>query len=316
MDTVAGLKEKGGLDFIREHGVYPVYGLNDKPDFETYKKELTIDKDGGFLCPDAKCNTHLTESEAYNGIVLNCPNCKKVVGTKIGDKAYTGFSTPSKRIHINVEEWEKYGFEPMPYYWPIAEHEGIRAGTNDNLIMTTFKINVHVQSRTSACKWLSEIHHSNPMWINPKTAAERGIKDGELVRVTSKIGYLVTKAHVTEGIHPKVVAISTSSGHLQYGPVSRAKKNMAVPFGQADADVTKNLWWEDTGVHPNMIIPVSTDPIGGSQAWMDTVVIVEKAKTGDKYGDIHYDLNAARESYHATLKYATKKQAHGGEGGH
>ena len=42
---------------------------------------------------------------------------------------------------------------------------------------------------------------------------------------------------------------------------------------------------------------------------------VEKAKAGDKYGDIHYDLNAAKEAYHETLKYASKKQAEHG-GGH
>jgi len=308
MNSVPGLKEKGGLSFIREHGVFPVYGPEAKPEFETYKKELMKDSEGNFICPDTKCATSLTEHEEYNGISLNCPMHKKVVGTKIGDKAYTGFNTPSKRLHVHVEAWEEYGFKPMPYYFPIPEHEEIKAGKGNKLVMTTYKINTHVQSRTSACKWLSEIHHNNPMLINPRTAAERAIKEGDLVRVTSKIGYLVTKAHVTEGIHPKVVAISTHSGHWKYGPVSRAKKDMPTPYGQADADVSKNLWWDDIGVHPNRIIPISTDPIGGSQAWMDTVVSVEKAKATDKYGDIKVNLEAAKKAYHDTLGYATKKQ--------
>jgi anaerobic selenocysteine-containing dehydrogenase len=269
MNSVPGLKENGGLDFIRKHGVYPLYDKDAKPEFETYKAK-------GFKSSD---------SHSDDG-----------------------------KIHVYVHKWEEYGFEPMPYYWPIPEHQ--KMGSND-LVMTTFKINVHVQSRTSSCKWLSEISHSNPMWINPKTATERGIKEGDLVRVTSKIGYLVTKAYMTEGIHPRVVAISTHAGHWRFGPVAQAKKGMPVPYGNPDADVSKNLWWGgDIGVHPNRIVPISTDPIGGGQAWMDTVVKVEKAKTGDKYGTVHYDLEAAKKAYLETLQYATKKRDEGGSGGH
>jgi hypothetical protein len=38
------------------------------------------------------------------------------------------------------------------------------------------------------------------------------------------------------------------------------------------------IWWEKegNGVHPNPIIPVASDPIGGGQAWMDTVVSITK----------------------------------------
>jgi len=270
MDSVPGLKELGGLNYIRQHGVFPAYGPNDKPKFETFKEK-------GFGSADSKAE--------------------------------------DKKIHVYVNEWAKYGFEPMPHYQPIPWHKEIKEGTSDKLILTTFKVNVHTQSRTAACKWLSEIYHSNPMWINPKTAEERGIKDGDLVRVTSSIGYLVTRANVTEGIHPRVVAISTSVGHTQYGPVSRAKKKMKPEFGNPDPDVTKNLWWKDTGVHLNKILPISTDPIGGSYAWFDTVVSVEKAKPGDKYGDIKVDLEKARQAYLETLKYTTKVRKAPEEGG-
>ena len=55
--------------------------------------------------------------------------------------------------------------------------------------------------------------------------------------------------------------------------------------GQDDPDLN-NVWWDDKGVHPNNIIPVVADPIGGSQGWYDTVVKVTKAGPNDKYGDI------------------------------
>jgi thiosulfate reductase/polysulfide reductase chain A len=54
-----------------------------------------------------------------------------------------------------------------------------------------------------------------------------------------------------------------------------------------------NVWWDDRGVHPNAIIPVVADPIGGSQGWYDTVVKVTKARPNDKYGDIHGDWDKA-----------------------
>jgi hypothetical protein len=48
---------------------------------------------------------------------------------------------------------------------------------------------------------------------------------------------------------------------------------------------------------------------------MDTVVKVEKAKTGDEYGTVHYDLEAAKKAYLETLQYATKKRYEGGGSG-
>lgn len=311
MDTVLGLKEKGGLNFICKNGVFPLYGPDDKPEFETFKKRLKQADHGSFICPNNGAHK-LTEAEEYNGIVLKCPDCKNIQGVKIDGAGYCGFSTPFKRIHVYVEEWEKYGFEPMPYYWPIPQHQNM---SSDELVMTNFKVNVHVQSRTSACKWLSEIYHANPAWINTKPAQAKGIKEGDLIRVTSKIGYLVTKAHLTEGIHPRVAAISTSAGHWRYRAVSQAKKNMANLYGNSDPDVQQNMWWTDNGVHPNRIIPISTDPIGGWQSWYDTVVKVEKAKPTDKYQTVVFDLDAGRKAYHEMLQYATKKRSKGG-GGH
>ncbi|MEW6007458.1 MAG: molybdopterin-dependent oxidoreductase, partial [bacterium] len=271
MDTIPGLKEAGGYDFLKKHGLFPLYDKDAKPGFETYKEK-------GFSSSDDKAE--------------------------------------DKKIHLYVHKWEEYGFKPLPYYWPIPEHREIIGNRSDKLILTTFKVNVHTQSRTSACKWLSEIQHANPMWINPKTAERLGINDGELVRITSKIGYLVTRAQITEGIHPKVVAISTSSGHWQYGSVSQAKKNKKNEFGIPDADVRKNLWWDDCGVHFNKIVPISTDPIGGGFAWFDTVVSVEKAKPEDKYGDCKVFLEKAKEAYHHTLSYTTKVVIKEEGGGH
>jgi len=142
--------------------------------------------------------------------------------------------------------------------------------------LTTYKVAVHTHSRTAHCKWLSEIKHDNPGWINSKTAAERGIKDGDLIKVKSRIGEITTTAHVTEGIIPGVIAISHHFGRKHSGIFGSGKSSPIPGGGDADPDA-KNIWWDKHGAHPNSIIPNSSDPISGGQRWMDTVVQVTKA---------------------------------------
>ena len=113
-----------------------------------------------------------------------------------------------------------------------------------------------------------------------------------MVRVTSEVGHLVTKAWITHGIHPQVVGISTSVGRTSYGRVAQADPTAIASFAkeeQRDADLEGNLWWRDGGTNPNDIIPLAVDPTSGIQAWNDTVVSVSPAKDGDTYGDIRVD---------------------------
>jgi anaerobic selenocysteine-containing dehydrogenase len=180
-----------------------------------------------------------------------------------------GFATPSGKFEIYSPRMEAAGYSALPTYRPIAEHKKLK---DEELILTTFQWNVHTHYSTANCKWLSEIIHANPAWINPRTAEQKGIKDGDAIRVTSRLGSIITRAYVTQGIHPQVIAISDSCGHWQFGRVAQARR-----FRSPDPE-TMLIWWEKegNGVHPNPIIPVASDPIGGGQAWMDTVVSITK----------------------------------------
>jgi anaerobic selenocysteine-containing dehydrogenase len=81
----------------------------------------------------------------------------------------------------------------------------VYAGFRDELILTTFRVNVQTLSRTQNCMWLNEIDVDNSAWINPKTAATRGIADGERIRIGSPLGEIEATAKVTrlgqEGPH-------------------------------------------------------------------------------------------------------------------
>ena len=302
---IPGLREAGGLEFLKKHGVWPIYG---KLDSKTGK---IVDKTGREI--RAEYGLHKKELSAADmaGAVIDkggqIMKNGKAIGVRRGGKNCVGFPTANRLINVRVNEWAEYGFNPMPTYKQVPWHKEMK---DDEVILSTFKINVHKQSRTAAVKWLAEIAHSNPVWMNPQTAAKIGVNTGDLVRIETQVGHLVTKAYVTHGIHPKVISIPTAFGHWEYGRLATLKlKDKPAWGGQDDADL-KNVWWDDKGVHPNAIIPVVADPIGGSQGWYDTVARVTRAGPNDKYGDVQADWAKHYAAYKETMRYAYTGDLH------
>ena len=212
------------------------------------------------------------------------PNTRQIVDNgkpvkgEYGTFRESGFPTSSGKIEVPAPAWSE-----NPRHAAMQPHE---------FVLSTYKVAYQTLSMTSNLKYLSEIWHSNPLWINKDVAMDLGIGDGELVRVSSAVGYMVTKAWLTQGIHPQVVGISTSVGRTAYGRVALADPGAHSSFAheeQEDPDIDHNLWWRDPGTNPNDIIPVAIDPASGVQAWNDTVVTVSPAEKGDKYGDIKVD---------------------------
>jgi anaerobic selenocysteine-containing dehydrogenase len=306
-NNVPGLKEAGGLEFLKKHGVWPIYGkLDPKTGKVTDKTGREIKAEYGLYKKELSAADMTGAAVGKDGVITKNG---KAIGVKRNGRNYVGFPTGNRLINVRVDMWAEYGFNPMPTFKRIPWHETMK---EDELVLTTFKLNVHKQSRTAAVKWLAEIAHSNPMWINPVTAAKIGVKTGDLVRVESKVGYLVTKAYVTEGIHPRTVAIPTGFGHWEYGRLATLKlrdKKGDYSHGQDDPDLN-NVWWDDKGVHPNNIIPAVADPIGGSQGWYDTVVKVTKAGPTDKYGDTQGDWQKHYDAYKETMRYAYTGDLH------
>ncbi|MBI5408779.1 MAG: molybdopterin-dependent oxidoreductase [Nitrospirae bacterium] len=280
------VKALGGIEYLKKNGVW--HDPNAKPKFYSYKKEVKEEelKAEGVIYDDAsgvywnwKKSKAKDEAEAQQkGYAHTKDAYKGYVGQKIGDKVYTGFKpdilNKSGYMELYSELMEEKKFNPLPSYLPIPEHEKMGAG---DLILTTYKAAVITQSRSANCKWLSELYHDNPAWINPKTAAGLGIKTGDKIKVKSVIDEITTKARVTEGVIPGVIAISHSVGHWEYGRYASGKKGPDASGAHDNDPDLKTIWWEDRGVHPNWIIPNSPDPIGGQQRWMDTVVKVTKA---------------------------------------
>jgi len=302
-EMTPGVKEAGGFEFMKKEGVWN----GGKQKYYSYKTVVldpavqackvgeyvyTDLKDPEAICPyfgddvlfdkeagvwwHWKASTAKDADEAKTkGYYKTKGAYKGYVATKIGNIAYAGFKpdkiNKSGLMEIYSVPLKGAGHNPLPSYKQAPEHEKMSA---DDMILTTYKVAVQTQSRSQNCKWLTEIHHYNYAWINSKTAAARGIKDGDKIKLKSSIGEITTLAHVTENIHPKAIAISHHLGHWAYGRYASGNR---APEGRDDAD-DKNIFWKaPVGVHPNRIILNAPDPINGQQRWMDTVVQVSKA---------------------------------------
>lgn len=223
----------------------------------------------------------------------------KGIGIQQDGKAVRGFRTPSRKMEIYSEfvvktgrnedtseltslanskgknrpdyhKGNEYDIHPWPQYSPIDEHQDMR---DDQLVMTSFKWNVHNHGRTANLKWCSEIVHSNPAWIHPDTAKRMGLKDGDFVELTGHRSLYLAKltpglglgsgeiekklripVWITPAVHPKALAISNSLGHWEYTNVARAERgNEGLgdraegmdAAGYRDPDWERNMWWQD-----------------------------------------------------------------------
>jgi len=270
-NATPGVKEAGGFEYMLKNGAW--YDTNEKSHYHQHEKKLS-EKDLAGTKVDEKTGVIYKPDAKHPN-----PEIKNYVGQMVDGVAYKGFPQDALfrgtgKLAFYSELLKKKGFDPMPTYYPIPEHQKMSGG---ELILTTFKVRTQTQSRTQNCKLLTEDYHANAAWINPKTAKKLGVKNGDMVEVTSAVGSIKIKAKVTDGVHPSAVAISHHTGHWEYGRYASGK-SAPHAAGALDSAMDLNLkWWKENGVHPNWIIPNSTDPMGGQQRWMDTVVKVKKA---------------------------------------
>jgi len=234
----------------------------------------------------------------------------------------TVFPTPSRKLELYSEALRAWGSREyaVPRFIPSQVHwEGLDLTGGERILVPTFRIPTLIHTRSGNAKWLNEISHGHPLWINPGDAEELGIDTNGLVRVTTRTGYFVIKAWRTEGIRPGVVAASHHMGRWRLqedngmerwssGVVSvergarswRMRNEHGIqPFASGDPDSSR-VWWHDAGVHQNLTFPPQPDPVSGMHCWLQRVRI-EPADADDCYGDIVVDTEASFRVYQEWL---------------
>jgi len=250
-------------------------------------------------------------------------------GVTIEGVCRAGFETPSKKLEFFSPTMYQWGWTEKEYTipWALKSHvhpDNIDLAKGEMLLLPTFRLPTLIHTRSANAKWLYEISHNNPLWMNPRDAERLQVQTGDLVRVDTEIGYFVDKVWVTEGIKPGVLAMSHHLGRW------RLQENVGVNPGMSnlvrlteDADGrhemkvvhaarnwdtfdpdTNRIWWEDVGVHQNLTHAVHPDPVSGAHCWLQKAVQVRKAAPGEKHGDVAVDTQKSMQVYRQWLALA------------
>ena len=199
-----------------------------------------------------------------------------------------GFNTPSGRLEVSSERIAALGSPALPTYEPVTFMNQLR---EQDFVLTIFDTAIQSDWKTGNCMWLDEVLHRNPAWMNPVTAEELGVEDGDEIKLTrpnnvgeAKARSVTSTVYLTEGIHPRVIAMANGVGHKAFGRIAQAE---SIPYREPPKILqdpnTEMIWWGHeepggNGVNPKQIVPIALDPIGGGEAWGDMVVTVAKAK--------------------------------------
>ena len=163
----------------------------------------------------------------------------KPVGVMVEDKPVVGYNTPSRKLELfskTLADWKWPEFALPEYYrshihrsaqrsfrrayqrktsirstlpvvdWPKDAHGEVYT------LLPIFRLPNLIHTRSGNAKFLYEISHKNPLWVNPVDAKKLGVRTGDLMKVHTEIGYFVLHAWVTEGLTPGVVACSHHLG--------------------------------------------------------------------------------------------------------
>ncbi len=296
----------GGWEEFKRRGIWQ--DTSRSKDYKLYERPV----------PPEELENSVVDAET-NIVYSTRKGKKKAVGIMMHDsetgtmKAVRGFPTPSRKIQVKdpifplaatsvgLPEGDPNGSE-LPTHFAIPGFEDLE---ENNLILTTFKWNVHTQGRSSQWKYSAEIVHTNPLFINPKTAERLKLVNGDEVEVTVKrpkgltyrggldeaVGVFRNRVRLLNGVHERVICFAHAGGHWEHGSVARAENQTSIPSAGAgdapdvgvDRDFTDEIWWSKERGGPgngvvamNDNLPINPAPLVGGQNWFDNICEIRK----------------------------------------
>lgn len=120
-----------------------------------------------------------------------------------------GFNTDSGKINLYSEALKEYGWGPLPTYVEPADSPYSRPDLAKDyplICITGVKSEMFFHSEYRQVPYLRELHMFPEVEINPKTATELGIKQGDWVWIETPKGRIRQKAVLTEGIHCRMIS--------------------------------------------------------------------------------------------------------------
>ena len=120
-----------------------------------------------------------------------------------------GFSTPTRKVELYSTVFERLGYDPLPGYYDPPETPWSApelARRFPYILITGARIPSFFHSENRQKGPLRERHPDPLLEINPQVAAEKGIREGDWVRIRSPRGSCLQRARVTDRVPPGVIA--------------------------------------------------------------------------------------------------------------
>jgi len=330
--------EKINIDEYYQYIFEHTNGLQEAAEKEGLSALEYMRKFGAFMVdPEVYVkNEDAVSDDSMNGAIVQengqIEKDGNVVGIQVDGKNFGGFPTPSKRQEIYSQTMVDFGYpEHATPGYRIKSHvhpDEMDKSKNECVLLPNFRLPTHIHSRSANAKWLTEIAHKNPIWIHTKDAELLGVDNGDLLKITTPIGWFVDKVWVTEAIKPGVVACSHHIGrwrrqqdagnrlmtntvdiqNLGSGQWKMKTVKGVEPWKSKDSD-TNRVWWRDGGVHQNITHAANPDPISGAHCWLQKVSITVP-EPGEKYGDVYVDTNKSFEHFKKWNAWAIDRETH------
>ncbi len=302
------------LEYMRRHGCFQV---QDRV-YETYKTPLEEPPAAGM------------QRDEENAVVTDGD---RVLGVLVDGVARVGFPTPSRRLELYSTTLAQWGWSEHALPGYIESHvDQQHLAADEMVLVSTFRLPTLIHTRSANSKWLTELSNTNPVWIHPRDAQRLSVETGDLLRVSTRIGYYVNRAWVTEGVRPGVVACSHHMGRwrVEGDPQGSSRWQLhdiqltedgqggyrirrttdVQAFSSSDPD-SKRVWWSSGGVHQNMVFPVQPDPVSGMHCWHQKVKVTV-AEPEDRYGDVFADTTKSMAVFREWLARARPAPGPGG----
>jgi biotin/methionine sulfoxide reductase len=174
--------------------------------------------------------------------------------------------TPSGRIEIFSERIASFGYDDCPGHptWlePVEWLGGISARTFPlHMISNQPATKLHSQYDLGSHSQSTRIAGREPVRINPRDAAARGIGTGDIVRLFNERGACLAGAVVSDAVRPGVVQISTGAWYDPAVPGQKSLEKHGNP-NVLTADRGTSRLAQATSAHSCLVeIEKFTDPL-------------------------------------------------------
>ena len=166
-------------------------------------------------------------------------------------------------------------FDPLPFYYPPLEVQATDTQAFPLAAVTQRPMAMY-HSWDSQNAWLRQIHAHNYLFVNPRTARQSGIADGDWIWVESQWGKVRCMCRHSEAVEADTVwtwnAIGKAAGAWALSPdANEARKGFLL----------NHLISEELPAHGGGRVS-NSDPITGQAAWYDVRVRIRKAEAAEE----------------------------------